>query len=316
MLKKRVTVIFLLALCVSAGLFAEGSGAGFLGETDSLPWWGWALILFVFSIVLGVVAVIAGVGGGVLYVPIVSALFPFHFDFVRGAGLMVAFCGAIAAGPKLFKRGLASMKLGMPMALLASIGSVFGALVGLALPDRIVQTMLGFAVVFVVVVMVIAKKSEFPEVRNPDRLSKILGIYGVYHETTLNREISWAVHRTLIGMLFFVFIGFMAGMFGLGAGWASVPALNLLLGAPIKIAIATSGFVMTINGTAAGWVYLNNGAVLPLIAVPSVAGMMIGTTIGARLLPHLNPKIARWIVIVLLLFTGIRYILKGFSILG
>ena len=204
------------------------------------------------------------------------------------------------------------MKLGMPMALLGSIGSVFGARVGLALPDRVVQTLLGFAVVLVVVIMALAKKSEFPEVRKPDRLSKILGIHGMYHETTLNREVDWTIHRTPVGMVLFLFIGFMAGMFGLGAGWANVPALNLLLGAPLKIAIATSGFILTINDTAAVWVYLNNGAVLPLITVPSVAGMMIGATIGARLLPHLNPKIARWIVIMLLLLTGIRYILKGF----
>jgi uncharacterized protein len=316
MLKKRVIALVLLALCVSAGLFADDGGAGLFGESDSLPWWGWALILFALSLVLGVVAVNAGVGGGVLYVPIVSALFPFHFDFVRGAGLMVALCGAIAAGPKLLKNGLASMKLGMPMALLGSVGSFFGARVGLALPDSVVQTMLGFAVVAVVVIMAVARKSEFPEVRKPDRLSKILGIYGVYHEVTLNREVNWAIHRTPVGLLLFVFIGFMAGMFGLGAGWASVPALNLLLGAPIKIAIATSGFIMTINAPAAVWVYLNNGAVLPLIAVPSVAGMMIGTTIGARLLPYMKPRIARWVVIILLLFTGVRYILKGFSILG
>ena len=316
MLKKRAIAFVFLAVCISAGLFAEDGGAGLFGESDSLPWWGWALILFAFTLVLGVVAVITGVGGGVLYVPIVSALFPFHFDFVRGAGLMVALCGAIAAGPNLLKRGLASMRLGMPMALLGSVGSVLGARVGLSLPDRLVQTLLGFAVVFVVLIMAIAKRSEFPEVRKPDRLSKILGIHGVYLEATLNREVDWSIHRTPAGMLLFIFIGFMAGMLGLGAGWASVPALNLLLGAPIKIAIATSGFIMTINTSAAVWIYLNNGAVLPLITVPSVAGMMIGTTIGARLLPYLKPRIARWIVIALLLFTGVRYILKGFSIMG
>ena len=40
----------------------------------------------------------AGVGGGVLYVPLVSGFFPFHIDFVRGVGLMVALAGALAAG--------------------------------------------------------------------------------------------------------------------------------------------------------------------------------------------------------------------------
>jgi uncharacterized membrane protein YfcA len=298
-------------------VLAEGAvhNDGDTGVPGSLPWWGWALLLFGFTILLGVVAVITGVGGGVLYVPIVSALFPFNFDFVRGAGLMVALCGALAAGPKLLKKGFASMELGMPLALFSSIGSVLGARIGLALPDRAIQTLLGFAVILVVALMVTAKRSEFPVVKKPDKLSRILGIHGIYKEQSLGREVEWSVHRTPIGMLVFVCIGFVGGMVGVGGGWANVPALNLLLGAPVKIAIATSGILLTINSTAAAWVYLNSGAVLPLVAVPSVAGMMIGTTLGARLLPYLKPRVARWIVIGLLLFTGIRYILKGFSII-
>ncbi|MBT4201401.1 MAG: sulfite exporter TauE/SafE family protein, partial [Desulfobacula sp.] len=51
------------------------------------PWWFWPLVLFFFCFVLGILAVMAGVGGGVLYVPLVSGFFPFHIDFVRGVGL-------------------------------------------------------------------------------------------------------------------------------------------------------------------------------------------------------------------------------------
>ena len=53
-------------------------------------WWIWPLALFGVCFVLGIIAVPAGVGGGVLFVPIVSGFFPFHLDFVRGAGLLVA----------------------------------------------------------------------------------------------------------------------------------------------------------------------------------------------------------------------------------
>src|SRR5580765_5747414 len=57
------------------------------GSTATVAWWVWPLALFLVCFVLGVFAVPAGVGGGVLFVPIVSAFFPFHLDFVRGAGL-------------------------------------------------------------------------------------------------------------------------------------------------------------------------------------------------------------------------------------
>jgi uncharacterized membrane protein YfcA len=37
-----------------------------------------------------------------------------------------------------------------------------------------------------------------------------------------------------MGLVLFLLIGVMAGMFGIGAGWANVPALNLLMGAPLE----------------------------------------------------------------------------------
>jgi uncharacterized membrane protein YfcA len=118
-----------------------------------------------------------------------------------------------------------------------------------------------------------------------------------------------------LGLGVFVLIGFLAGIFGLGAGWANVPTLNLLLGAPVKTAVATSGLILSINDTAAAWVYLNNGAVLPLIAVPSVAGMMLGTRVGARILGGVRPKLVRIIVIGILSAAGLRSILAGTGVL-
>ncbi|PWW81217.1 hypothetical protein CR164_11370 [Prosthecochloris marina] len=282
--------------------------------SESIAWWVWVLLLFIFSFFLGIVAIVAGVGGGVLYVPIVSSLFPFHLDFVRGAGLMVALAGALSAGAPLLKKGLANLKLALSMALIGSVSSIFGALVGLALPAHIVQLALGSTIVFIAIVMLRARKSEFPEVTASDKLSQVLHIQGIYYEESLKKDIDWKIHRTPIGLVLFVVIGFMAGMFGLGAGWANVPVFNLVLGAPLKVSVATSVFVLSINDTAAAWVYLHKGAVLPLIAVPSIAGMMLGTKIGAKLLTRVRTKSVRVIVITLLLLAGARAIFKGFGI--
>lgn len=281
---------------------------------SSFPWWAWPLLLFIVTFILGIIAVLGGVGGGVLFVPIVGGFFPFNLDFVRGAGLLVALSGALAAGPGLLRRGLADLRLTIPLALIASTSAIFGAMIGLSLPKNVVNTLLGLTILGIVVIMLTAKKSEYPEVKKADALSQALKIYGIYYEPTTGKEVEWKVHRTPIALLLFVVIGIMAGMFGLGAGWANVPVLNLLMGVPLKVAVSTSKFLLSITDTSAAWIYLNSGAIIPMIVVPSIVGIMLGSIVGVRVLAVAKPKVIRWVVIGLLAFSGLRALLKGLGI--
>ncbi len=274
-------------------------------------WWIWPLALFGVCFLMGIVAVPAGIGGGTLFVPIVGSFFPFHLDFVRGAGLLVALASALAAGPTLLRSGLGSLRLGLPLAVLASASSIGGAMLGLAMPAHVVQMLLGGVVLGIVVLMAVSKKSEFPHVAQPDALSQALALNGVFLDGASRRVVHWQVHRTLPGLVLFLGIGVLAGMFGIGAGWANVPALNLLMGAPLKVSAGTSGLVLSLVDSSAAWVYINRGAVLPMIAVPSVVGMMLGARIGARLLDVLKGSVIRRMVIGVLLFAGLRALLKG-----
>lgn len=306
-----------LALCwlaLSAGAetaVLAGAGADASADADAVAWWVWPAALFVACFLMGIVAVPAGIGGGTLFVPIVGGFFPFHLDFVRGAGLLVALASALAAAPMLLRGGLASLRLALPLALLASASSIVGALIGLALPVAAVQTALGLIVLGIVALMLSSGQSEFPQVRAPDVLSSALAMNGVFVDGATGRRIDWQVHRTGAGLVVFLAIGVLAGVFGIGAGWANVPALNLLMGAPLKVSAGTSGLVLSLVDSSAAWVYVNKGAVLPMIAVPSVVGMMLGARIGARLLGVLRGAVIRRLVIGLLLFAGVRALLKG-----
>jgi uncharacterized protein len=286
---------------------APEAGAGY-------PWWMWPLLLLVVTFVMGIAAVLGGVGGGVLFVPIISGFFPFHLDFVRGCGLLVALSGALAAGPGLLKMNLASLRLAMPVALIASAFSIVGAMIGLALPTNVVQIALGATILGICVLMLTAKKSEVPEVAQADKISSALRIFGVYQEASTGQVIDWKIHRTFQGLLLFIVIGVMAGMFGLGAGWANVPVLNLLMGAPLKISVATSKFLLSITDTSAAWIYMNNGCVIPMMVVPSLIGIMMGSFVGVRLLKVAKPGLVRWIVIGMLGFAGLKALMKGLGI--
>lgn len=292
---------------------AETAHAAAPGADDK-PWWFWPLILFFFCLVLGVFAVLAGVGGGVLYVPLVSGLFPFHLDFVRGAGLMVALAGALAAGPGLLRRNLANLRLALPMALIASTFSILGAFIGLALPTNVVQICLGVTIIFISALLIFSKNVERPTVEQQDWVGQALGMSGICYEESSQEEIDWKTKRTGPGLVLFCFIGVVAGMFGLGAGWANVPVLNLMMGAPLKLAVGSSKFLLSITDTSAAWIYMNRGCVIPLMAIPSIVGLMLGSFIGVWILAKVKPKSIRYIVIGVLLFAGARALLKGLGI--
>ncbi|RLW70467.1 MAG: hypothetical protein B6D68_00770 [spirochete symbiont of Stewartia floridana] len=276
-----------------------------------IPWWGWAILLFGFSFLLGILSVMAGIGGGILYVPIVGALFPFHIDYVRSAGVVVVLTGALSAIPRLLKGRLASLRLALPLALTGSIGALIGAGIGLKMPEYLVELCLGITVIGFAALMYFTKGSDFPELLHPDPLALRLGLAGEYFDWSTQTLIQWRIRRFKLSLPVFFFIGIMAGMFGLGGGIANVPALNLMMGVPLKVSVATSVLIIAVNGSAASWVYLNRGAILPLAVIPSVAGMMMGTRLGAKLLDKVNTVIIRRIVIIVLIIIGIRSILTG-----
>ena len=307
----RLTFILtLLLLFASAGpLFAEAGG-----EVAATAWWIWPLALFGITFAIGILAVLGGVGGGVLFVPIISGFFPFHIDFVRASGLLVALCGALAAGPGLLKHRLASLRLAMPLALITSSFAIVGAWIGLGLPASIVQTALGITILCISGIMLRFKPGAQNGVREPDRLAAALQISGVYTEESTGESINWSVHRTPLSLFLFALIGFLAGLFGLGAGWANVPTLNLVMGAPLKVSVATSKFLLSITDTSAAWVYINRGCVIPMLVIPSLVGIMLGSFIGVRILKRSRPTFIRWMVISILAFAGAKALTRGLGL--
>ncbi len=277
-------------------------------------WWVWPAALFAVSLLVGFLAVLSGTGGGVLFVPFVVSLFPIHLDYVRGAGLLVALCAALAAGPGLLQRNMASLRLAIPLGLVASTASIFGAMLGLAMPVNLVQCLLGICILLICGVMIFVRNSDYPNLPGHDALATALSLNGLYTEASSQETVRWRVIRTPAGLCIFALIGLMAGVFGIGGGWAMVPTLNLIMGAPLKLSIATGKIILGVTDTSAAWVYMNRGGVMALIAVPSVLGAMLGSALGVRTLSKIKPSAVRWVVIVALILAGGRSLMKGLGL--
>ncbi|WP_156955592.1 sulfite exporter TauE/SafE family protein [Thermodesulfobacterium hydrogeniphilum] len=303
-------------LLVYNGLaFAESGAASQV--SSGLPWWSWPIILFGFTFIIGLIAPMSGVGGGVLFVPLSTAFFPFSVDFIRGTGLIMALTSALSSSPELIRKGLANVKIMAPVVCVSMVTSILGGIVGLWITNAFpsgkyyITIALGIVLFIIFIVMLTSKRVEFPEVKEQDNLSKALGLTGSWFEPTLNKIVEYRITRLPVGIFFFALVGFIAGMFGLGAGWANVPVLNLLMGAPIKVATSTSMAIIAVNDAAAAWIYISKGAVLPLIVVPSVIGISIGARIGAKLAVKAKPVFVKYLVMAIMLLAASLNIIKG-----
>lgn len=311
-------IIFALALLfIILGTAASVT----IAKAIMLPNYYWPLSLFFLTLAIGVLAPMAGVGGGVIFVPLVSALYPFHVDFVRGTGLIMAFTSALAAAPKFLRTGLASLRIALPVVVIASATSILGAIIGLYITAAFPQgkyyvlTALGGILFFIFAIMFV-RRVEFPEVKQVDGTSRVLRMAGAYFEPTLNKLIEYKATRVPIALLAFAGVGFLAGMFGLGAGWANVPVLNLVMSLPIKVSTSTSILIITMTDATASWIYLAQGAILPLLVVPAVAGMYIGSRVGAVTAVKARPRVIRYIFLGIMLFAAVMDIYKGLHGLG
>ena len=301
---------------IGAGLEDPEEGMSALGIVGIL------LGFFLLSFAIACIAVIAGIGGGVIFTPIMLAFTGVDSVIVRGTGLIVAmFSGLVSTGP-FMRRGLANLRIVILLVVAYSIGAFLGANGAIYVADSMGAAGEAFVrIALGVIVLVIAgyfvwggTKMEWPEVKKVDSFTKRLGIPLPYYEASLDKVVNYLVTRAHWGMLAIFVVGLIGGFFGMGGGWAAVPAMNMIMGIPLKVAAACSGVLLGMGDCVAVWPYLLAGALVPLFAAPWLLGQVLGGIAGSYLLVRIKAGFVRAILIGLLVFSSFALITKGLAL--
>ncbi len=279
---------------------------------------------FLLSFVIAIIAVIAGVGGGVLFTPIMLAFTPIDSLIVRATGLIVAmFSGLISTGP-FMRCGVGNLKLSIYCCCGYGIGAFIGAQSAIWTAKQLGITGEGVTrIILGVIVLSLAfyffwgdVKIEWPEVKRVDRFTQKLRITQPYYEESLGKVVDYRATRAGFGLAAMCGVGMISGFFGLGAGWAIVPVMNLILAIPLKVAAACSGILIGMGDCIAVWPYLLAGAIIPLFVAPWLVGQVMGGLIGAHILIKVKAKFVRFILIGVMFFSSFGLITRGLEILG
>lgn len=276
-------------------------------------------LLFLVSLVIGFVASLSGVGGGVLFTPLVLAFSNLDVDIVRAAGIALAMTTSAFTGRRYIP--LLKIEIIIFVAAFMSLGTVAGAYVGIslvrsfgALGEAVVRISLGLLLFFVVFVMIRVKlKEAYGSSRSVwgDRL----GLVFEYVEEERGEVRRFVPRRLDLSALALFAVGFIGGAYGLGGGWALVPVLNLVMGLPLRLAVMASGSSFALGNASGFWIYIHSGAAHPTIIAPTALGVAVGSIYGSKIATRLKTKTIRTVVILVMIISAIQLILRGVSTL-
>jgi uncharacterized protein len=109
-------------------------------------------------------------------------------------------------------------------------------------------------------------------------------------------------------------VGIATGIAGLGGGYALVPGLIYLFGAPVYITMGTSLATMIPLAVVGGGIKLVGGFVDMGAGLLLAAGTVIGAQVGAAIIKRFKPATLKLIFGVYFLYVSVKFITAFFGI--
>ncbi len=270
-----------------------------------------ALLLGLLGLGTGTFGTMVGTGGGVILVPLLLLFSDLEPEVVAGTSLALVAVNSFS-GSYLFRRmGLVDKRSGWLFAAAAVPGSIIAPFAVAEVGGEAFRIMFGLLLVSLATHMIVRSLRGLGyESRSKE--PRIHTFSTARHVTTRKGEtFDYQFNEALAGVFNF-FVGFISAFFGTGGGFLRTPVLVAAFGFPVRIAVATSVFALSIYATAGSVVHAGLGHLdfYPTFVFAGL-GLLFGSQIGAQLASRIASK---WIVralIVLLFGMGARVLVQG-----
>jgi uncharacterized protein len=266
---------------------------------------GFELTILLGAVAAGVLGSLMGLGGGVLIIPMLTAL-GVDIRHAIAASIVAVIATSCGAASSYVRDGLANIRLGIFLCVATTTGALLGAGLNGVLPVRALFLIFAVILTWSGVVMYRKRGRALTRIEPPeDAPGGRLRLVGRFYDPALGRERRYVAQRPALGFSLMLGAGTVSGLLGIGSGALKVPAMDVAMDLPIKVSTATSNFMIGITGLASALVYLQRGQVLVSLVAPIALGVVAGAAVGTRLLPKLPAATIRsWFVVVLAVVVG------------
>ncbi len=243
------------------------------------------LVLIALGSLVGIIAAVIGIGGGVLFVPILVLIFDFDMKNAVGTSLLAVLITSISSATAYIKRKKVLYKLGF----ILEGASVPGAILGAQFSEYVPSTVLKIMFVLFLFIMAI----------------EILRNSGEMHNNS-DAEPRYKKDSLPSALVLSFLAGFLSASLGIGGGVLKVPIMIVILELPVHYAIGTSAFMIVITATAGILQHFYYGHIDLFYGGLLGVGALIGAQLGAKVSLETKPKKLRIIFGIIIILIALR----------
>jgi uncharacterized membrane protein YfcA len=309
-----ITAIVLAILLFS--IFGIGAYLGRPGMTD-IPNNSFGALLFIAlsSVMAGFIGALAGLGGGVFIVPILTLIFHVTFATAIGASIVSVIATSSGAAAAYVRDRMTNLRVGMFLEIATTAGAVCGALLSSALNDTLLFVVFGVILLISAVPLVLRMSEELPRGVENHKWAAWLKLPGTYSDVRTHQDIPYHVAhvRTGFGMMYVA--GLISGLLGIGSGTFKVLAMDTAMRLPMKVSTTTSNFMIGVTAAASAGIFFQRGDIDPMIAAPVALGVLGGSLLGAKTVNRLSNVHLKKVFVPMIVLVALSMLARGLGLL-
>jgi len=268
------------------------------------------VIVLIGAFLAGLVGSLTGLGGGVIIIPLLTLGLGVDIHYAIGASIISVIATSSGSAAAYVKEGITNIRIGMFLEIATTISAILGAVITVYINPGYIAVIFGLILLFSAAMMV-RKKVDHSDNNTSGKLAVFFKLNGTY--PTENGVKEYAVHNVVGGFLMMFVAGVISGLLGIGSGALKVIAMDNIMRIPFKVSTTTSNFMMGVTAAASAIVYLHRGQIDPGIAMPVTVGVLLGATIGSKILVKTKTDKLKIVFAIVVAFLAFQMIYNGLS---
>ena len=257
-------------------------------------------LLIFLGVLSGMVSSIAGIGGGVFFVSLISLLFLIDIKIAIDTSTFIILFSSFAGFITYLRQGRTSFKL----SLFFSSFSILGSFLATILFSFVSIESYILEIIFAVTLLIAGANMTYKAIKakNVPEIQEVSHID--FLEFTLKDHDHKATFKKAIPL--FMLAGFTANLLGIGGGIINTPSLNVILNFPIHNSTAISTSIIFFTAIYNTIIKSLTGQIDYLIGFLIMIGSILGSILGAKISKKMPKSYLQIFVSVVLIGLAIR----------